>query len=288
MVGAPAPPTGLPAPRKIELARGGTTMLWDSGPVPGEAEPLVLLHGWNVDAPANFGFAFNELSKDRRVVMFDHHGHGGGLRTDEPFSLEGAAGDVISVLDTLEIDRAVFVGYSLGGAIAQLVARDHPERVEAVVLMATAAVFSEQRRERAQFGLFAVGAKALRRLNESMRQFAFQGISKAACLKYPDWILAVVRTSDPIALLEAGASLGGFDSRSWARTIEAPVAVIITSKDPVIAPSRQFELAKLAQADHVDTVDAEHSIAIEDDPRFAAAISKAVQAVASVVDPVTP
>lgn len=51
------------------------------------------------------------------------------LHLDVPYKLRDMAGDAIGVLDALNIDRAHFVGASMGGMIAQLVAGHYPERV---------------------------------------------------------------------------------------------------------------------------------------------------------------
>ena len=171
-VGEAFAPKELPKPYPVHIAGRGSTRVFDSGPdVSGT--PLVLLHGWNIDARSNFGFAFNALAAERRVVMFDHHGHGAGVRSPQRFSIEDAATDVVSVLDAIGIDRAVIGGYSMGGAIAQVVALTAPERCEALVLMATAATFSGRKRERAQFATFAAGAKAMRRLPSPAKKAAF-------------------------------------------------------------------------------------------------------------------
>ena len=58
------------------------------------------------------------------------------------FRLEDCADDVAALLDVVGVDRLIAVGYSMGGAVAQLLWRRHPERVRGLVLCATAAQFN--------------------------------------------------------------------------------------------------------------------------------------------------
>ena len=75
--------------------------------------------------------------------------------------LEDCADDVIRVADALGVERIVPVGYSMGGAIAQLVWQRHPDRVAGMVLCATAGSFAEARDERLSFlGLTGLAALA--------------------------------------------------------------------------------------------------------------------------------
>jgi len=272
----------LPEAHDVSLGSRGSTRVWDSGDTDDPRPPLLLLHGWNIDAPANFGFAVPELSKNRRVVMYDHHGHGHGCRTKAHFSLDDAAADAVRVLDELGITRAIVVGYSMGGAIAQLFARHSPERCAGVVLVATANVFCRARRERAIFATFAAAARSMNRLPGPAQNYLFAKISASACRKYPEWILQTVRQADPISLLEAGESLGDFDSTSWVADLTPPVAAVVTRSDTVVSPRRQVDLATRAQAVHVQSVEADHDLPINDDPRFAAALSRSIVALDAV------
>jgi len=68
----------------------------------------------------------------RRTVFYDIRGFGKSGPMTEPFAHEN---DLLALLDALEIDRATLVGLSLGGRIAIEFAVEHPERVEALVLV---------------------------------------------------------------------------------------------------------------------------------------------------------
>ncbi len=263
--------------RKVTLTRGSTP-LWDTGEVNPSLPPIVLLHGWNIDAPTNFGYAIPELARSRRVITFDHHGHGHGRRSHHRFTFEAAAEDVVEVLDTLSIPTATIVGYSMGGAIAQLVARNYPERCSGLILVATAGVFSEARRERLMFSTIDLGARALRRLPKRATGRVFHHLSATGCRKYPGWVLDTVRNADPVSLLEAGAELGRFDSSGWVRGLRPPTAVVITAEDTVVRPRRQVDLATRVKAVHVEAVSAGHDLPIVNDPQFPAVICRAADA----------
>lgn len=72
-----------------------------------------------------------------RLVRFDTLGHGGTDAPEGPYSLEGLARDTLALMDALKIERAGFVGLSLGGMIAQELALQAPERLACLVLCST-------------------------------------------------------------------------------------------------------------------------------------------------------
>src|SRR3712207_6622498 len=142
MVGAPAPvslpdpPAGLPPGRILHVPGRGEFFLRDTG---GDRPPVLLLHGWMFPADLNWRHAYGALRHaGYRVLAVDHRGHGRGLRTVDPFRLEDCAADAAAVVRCLATGPVTAVGYSMGGPIAQLMARDHRDVVSALVLCATA------------------------------------------------------------------------------------------------------------------------------------------------------
>jgi aminoacrylate hydrolase len=71
------------------------------------------------------------------VVTHDHRGIGQSDVTRSGFTVDRMAADVVGLMDALEIERAHIVGHSTGGAIAQILALEHPKRLASVVLSAT-------------------------------------------------------------------------------------------------------------------------------------------------------
>lgn len=99
--------------------------------------PMIFVHG----AAANhlvWGFQLHALSEITRVIALDLPGHG---RSDPPGrnTIQGYSKVVLGLLDALNIERAIIVGHSMGGAIAQTLALDHPERVTGLCLVGTGA-----------------------------------------------------------------------------------------------------------------------------------------------------
>ena len=80
-----------------------------------------------------------EWERHFRVVRFDTRGHGRSPVPPGPYTIDDLTDDVVDLLDTLEIERAHFVGLSLGGMIGLRLAARNPERVDRLVVLCTGA-----------------------------------------------------------------------------------------------------------------------------------------------------
>jgi len=77
------------------------------------------------------------FAKKFDVITHDHRGIGQSDLTRSGFTVDRMAADVIGLMDALEIERAHIVGHSTGGAMAQILAIEHPKRIASIVLSAT-------------------------------------------------------------------------------------------------------------------------------------------------------
>jgi aminoacrylate hydrolase len=77
------------------------------------------------------------FGKNFDVITHDHRGIGQSDPSRVGFTVDRMAADVIALMDALEIERAHVVGHSTGGAIAQILAIEHRNRLASVVLSAT-------------------------------------------------------------------------------------------------------------------------------------------------------
>jgi len=107
------------------------------------ATTFLCLHGL-VDSLGIWDRLADPLAQRGRVVRVDQRGHGASGAPPGPYRREDLAADAIAVLDHLGIERAVFVGHSMGGIVSMTAALAHPDRVEELVLIGTASQCSEK------------------------------------------------------------------------------------------------------------------------------------------------
>jgi aminoacrylate hydrolase len=77
------------------------------------------------------------FSREFRTIVHDHRGTGRSTHSRIAYSVEQMADDALRLMDALKVDSAHFVGHSTGGAIGQVIALDHPDRLRSLVLSAT-------------------------------------------------------------------------------------------------------------------------------------------------------
>jgi pimeloyl-ACP methyl ester carboxylesterase len=235
----PEPPIALPPARTLIAPGRGELFIRDTG---GDGPVVMLLHGWIVSADLNWWAAYEDLkAAGYRILAIDHRGHGRGMRPVEPFRLTECAADAAAALRVLDAAPAIVVGYSMGGAIGQLVARDHPDVVGGLVLSATTQHWQEPQMRRAwrvmgAFGL-TVSVAPLASWRWGFRRVGLPESEQTA------WLLSELTRGSSRDLAEAGRELGRFDSRPWLRPLSVPTAIVITTRDTSVPPHLQRELA---------------------------------------------
>lgn len=268
----------VPAGRPVDLAGRGTTYVTDT-PGPAHDSPtIVLLHALGCTGLLTWYPAIEPLSRRFRVVTLDQRWHGQGIRSAE-FSLRDCADDVAALLDTLELESAVIAGYSMGGVVAQRVWRQHPERVQGLVLAATSDRFRLSVAEQAFFagmGATMLGARGVSRSRTAAR--ATRSAARALSLEPSDiheWAMHEFRSTSPWAVGQALAALGSHHSRPWLDRIDVPTAVVATRRDRVIPPARQLALARAIPGATVHDVDGGHASCVLEAEKFVPAVVEA-------------
>jgi pimeloyl-ACP methyl ester carboxylesterase len=271
---APEPPLPLPSGCVVHVPGRGEMFLRDTG---GDGPPVLLLHGWMFSADLNWYRTYAALAEaGYRVLAVDHRGHGRGLRTPEPFSLRACADDAAGLLAHLQIPPVLAVGYSMGGPIASLLARHHPQWVSGVVLGATAMDWSG-RRMRTFWRTMAVLRLAMGLAPESFWQ---RGLKAGGFPESPitTWTAAELSRGNSVDIAEAGRELGRYDSRAWIAGLDALGAVIVTTQDTAVPPSKQRALAAAMTAP-VFEVRGDHTSVITRADEFNTQLLKALDAV---------
>ncbi|MGO4669979.1 alpha/beta fold hydrolase [Bosea sp. 2RAB26] len=114
------------------LQDGGTLAFTETG----AGAPLVLISG--LGGLASFWKDFASVCAGHfRVITYDHRGVGRSSPLDGSTSIAAMCDDLIGLLDHLGIEQAMILGHSTGGAIAQRLAIDNPQRLSRLVLSAT-------------------------------------------------------------------------------------------------------------------------------------------------------
>ena len=285
---APVPPR-LPPGRVINLSGRGEVFVRDSGG--SRANPVVLLlHGWTASADLNFFPVYASLATSYRVIALDLRGHGRGMRSAEPFSLEDCADDAAALLDQLGARRAIVLGYSMGGPVGLLLARRHPGRVAALVMQATALEWRGQARERMVWGLLSVLELSLRLGTGAgvVERVLRQAIEEAPELDvYRPWLAAEFRRGLARELSDAGRALSRYDARPWASGLGFPAVVLITTRDRLVRPAKQRALAEALHAQVIE-IDADHDLPLVKGDEYARLTKLAVDTAAAAAGGKTP
>jgi pimeloyl-ACP methyl ester carboxylesterase len=104
--------------------------------VHGEGEPLILLHG-GVTGIAGIEPLLPGLAAHRQVIAVELQAHGRTGDSDRPLSFDAMADDVAGLMAAIGLERADWMGYSLGGGVALRATIRHPETVRRLILVST-------------------------------------------------------------------------------------------------------------------------------------------------------
>ena len=105
--------------------------------VEGDGPPLVLQHGFNNSIKNWYLTGYVDLlQKDYRLILVDARGHGASDKPHDPkeYELRLRVSDVTSVLDDLGLDKAHFLGYSMGGRTGFGIAKHAPQRFHSLII----------------------------------------------------------------------------------------------------------------------------------------------------------
>jgi poly(3-hydroxyalkanoate) depolymerase len=189
-----------------------------------------------------------ELSRTRRLVLFDAPGAGMSAPLSKPMRMQGLAGVVLQLLDALKIQQLDVLGYSWGGALAQQLAHEHPDRVRRLILVST---------------LPGVGGRppkfrvAAAMLSPARFRSPAQSRSYASRIYGGDYRQAAGRrarelprswNSHPPTMLGYGQqlfALSGWSSLPWLHRIAQRTLIICGDDDPLVPRLNAHILARL-------------------------------------------
>jgi 3-oxoadipate enol-lactonase len=207
------------------------------------------------------------------VVRYDTRGHGGSVGTSGappgPYTIAQLGGDVLALLDHLDIDRAHFVGLSMGGVIGQWLGAHARGRLHKLVLANTAAKIGTH--EGWQARAAAVRAEGMNEIaaGSPARWFTPDFVARQAVVV--GTMQKTVRELVPEGYAACCEALAVADLTQDLRRIEADTLVIAGADDPVTTVAEAQALTAAIKGATMATLPASHLSNVEAPDRFSAA-----------------
>lgn len=203
----------------------------------GRGAPLVLVHGLADDHRA-WRKVLPWLAFERSVIAYDLRGHGQTTLGEADGTLAQLGGDLVALLDAIEVERADLVGFSLGGTIVMRAAIDYPGRVRRLLPVATSSRVGRAAapwyRERA-----ALADQGAERLHPVLEQDTREQLAGAPDELPAHWSIRAQSTADPRGFANACramARLGDEPLDPELGRIAAPTLVIAADGDSLCPP----------------------------------------------------
>jgi len=243
----------------------------------GQGRPLVLLHGF-MGSAASWQVLRASLNAHYQTVAIDLLGHGASESPEavERYAMGQCVEDVLEVLDALQIERALMLGYSMGGRVALSVAAHAPHRLQALMLeSASPGLATEAEREARRKSDFALadslergGLPAFVTRWEALPLFASQ-------TRLPEATRASVRAqrlqNNPLGLANSLRGLGtGAQPSLWEAlpNIPLPVLLLTGELDVKFTTIARDMALRLPQAVHRILSQAGHTVHLEQPDQF--------------------
>ncbi|MFW5876432.1 MAG: 3-oxoadipate enol-lactonase [Myxococcota bacterium] len=201
-----------------------------------EAGPVVVLsHSlgshrgiWDPQVPV-FG-------RHLRVLRYDTRGHGGSAVPLGPYRLDEMAEDVRGLLDALRIERAAFVGISMGGMIGQALALQHPDRLHALVLCDTTSEIPEAARPMWEERIRVTREQGMEPHVEPTVQRWFTEPFRRAHPEVVDRVRGMIRDTDPEGYVACCHAIEELQLTERLAEIRVPTLVVAGAEDPATTP----------------------------------------------------
>ncbi len=205
---------------------------------------LVFIHGWCGDR-SHWRNQVDAFSSDHTVVTLDLGGHGASGANRKAWDLAALAGDVVAVVDRLDLPGVILVGHSLGGPVSLLAAAQMPGRVIAVVGVDTLHDAEFQ----TPAGWVEETTQALEAdFRGSLRAFVATMFEEGADPSLPEWVCARAERTDRTAALGLLRAITTYDGRAALAGAKVPVRCI----NAVAKPPRRMATAVATNRKYAD------------------------------------
>lgn len=200
---------------------------------------ILLIHGWGMSGRTWDHVTPALVAAGHRVLLIDHRGCGQSDKDFTDLSIAAIAGDVVALVQSLELASVVLNGWSLGGAVAVEAARQLGGACAGLVLTGGATPIYVQKPDFPHGGTEADMAGTLEALAADRVNF-LQGLSQAVCAKdvgenIEHWFWQIFLEASPLSGVTLG-ELAELDQREILAALEVPILSFVGSEDGFVAP----------------------------------------------------
>jgi len=242
----------------------------------GAGPPLLLVAGLASDSLSWLPVA-TPLASRFRTLMPDNRGVGRTRPQDAPCAVDAMADDCAALLRGAGIERATVLGHSMGGFVAQRLARRHPDLVGRLVLVATGTATSE--RDAARLDAMAATFEADRdraRWLASLFELVFTARFRRDRSKIDAamaWALGYPYPQSPRAFRRQVDATIAYDGAGDAAAIAAPTLVVAGREDALFPVARCEAFARAVRGAEFEVIeDAAHAVHTEQPSAFVDAV----------------
>ncbi|MGH6835441.1 MAG: alpha/beta fold hydrolase [Methylocella sp.] len=216
------------------------------------------LHLWDPQIPA--------LAKHFRIVRYDSRGHGASVANQGPYSGEGLGRDALAIMGALGIERAHWLGLSMGSIVGLWLLVHARERIGRAALASAAAqlpgpdLWNNRIQSARETGMNSVAMAAAERwFTKSFRDANPEKVEA---------VMEMVRTTPLHGYLAACAAMRDMDQREAIRSISNKVLFISGRHDHSMPPGMGALVASSIKGAKFITLEASHMSNIEDEANF--------------------
>lgn len=240
----------------------------------GAGPPVLLLHGLGWDHRL-WAATQADLARHHRTIAPDLRGHGQTPATAGGWTVHDLAADCRRLLDQLDVERCVVVGFSMGGMVAAALAQAVPERITGLVLAGCVVHVTPEQ------------SAATEAMLERARRFGAEAFAReqANAIWHPAWRAAhpdaverFVRARaamDQDALAMAFRCTRGLDLRPGLADLTMPTLVIAAAQDPFVPLDEARAITAAIRGAQLEVLEfCGHMLTIEQPERFQALLDR--------------
>ena len=210
----------------------------------GHGQPVVLIHGWPV-SHAMWERQMLELpAHGLRVVAYDRRGFGASSKPWEGYDYDTFADDLKALLDALDLQDVVLVGFSMGGGeVARYMARHGGARVKKVAFIGAVTPFLQKTADNpdgVDEGVFTQMIDGIRKDRPDFLSTFGKQFFNVGLLRHPvsdatlEWTRSLALPASPKATVDCVRAFSGTDFREDLKAIRTPVLIVHGDADHTV------------------------------------------------------